>query len=93
MYIVYTYHFVYELYNQSDTELGGKDRVGRQRGGHRCRQDGQTGMNEGGGAGRKGEGYKCRKTDVERSGRSDVQVYMQSLRTTGDEDVCIEIAG
>jgi hypothetical protein len=53
----------------------------------------QTGMNEGGGAGRQGEGYKCRKTNIERYGRSDVQVYMQSLRRTGDEDVCIQIAG
>jgi hypothetical protein len=33
--IVYTYHFVCELYNQSDTKLAGIDGVGRQRGGHR----------------------------------------------------------
>jgi hypothetical protein len=50
-------------------------------------------MSEGGGTGRQGEGHRCRKTNVGRYGRSDVQVYMQSLRTTGDVDVCIQIAG
>ncbi len=49
-------------------------------------------MNEGGRAGRQEGGHKCRKTDIERYRRSDVQVYIQSLRTTRDEDVCTQIA-
>jgi hypothetical protein len=56
---------------------------------YRCVQ--QVGRNEGGRAGGREGGYRCRKTGIKRYRGPDVYVYVQSLRMSRGEDGCTQI--